>query len=141
MESREDKSLFQNHIFTFKISSFTTFIFSLTIFCFFIKFNDFPSKIGPPKPKNSKFLFRGVVGRIIRDSFFPCRSKRFSKSCTGRKITKSHEVGSVVLLLCKLSQKFRWVVGVPWASESGSQGENINTSVGVQGVLAPKIEE
>ena len=32
------------------------------------------------------------------------------------------------------------MVGVPWASESGSQGENINTSVGVQGVLAPNID-
>ena len=34
MESREDKSLFQNHVFTFKISRFTIFIFLLIILWF-----------------------------------------------------------------------------------------------------------
>ena len=41
MESREDKSLFQNHVFTFKISSFTTSTFLLIIYDSFIKTNDF----------------------------------------------------------------------------------------------------
>ena len=47
MESREDKSLFQNHVFTFKISSFTTSIFLLIILLFFIKIHYFLNKIGP----------------------------------------------------------------------------------------------
>ena len=47
MESREDKSLFQNHVFTFKISRFTIFIFLLIILWFFIKIISFSSKIGP----------------------------------------------------------------------------------------------
>ena len=47
MESREDKSLFQNHVSTFEISSFTTFISLLIILCFFLKMNDFLNKIGP----------------------------------------------------------------------------------------------
>ena len=47
MESREDKSLFQNHVFTFKIPRFTIFIFLLIILWFFIKIIIFLSKIGP----------------------------------------------------------------------------------------------
>ena len=41
MESREDKSLFQNHVFTFKISSFTTFICLLIFLSFLIKILNF----------------------------------------------------------------------------------------------------
>ena len=47
MESREDKSLFQNHVFTFKISRFTIFRSLLTILRFFIKIINFLPKIGP----------------------------------------------------------------------------------------------
>ena len=37
MESREDKSLFQNHVFIFKISTFTTSICLLIILLFFMR--------------------------------------------------------------------------------------------------------
>ena len=43
----ENKSLSPNHVFVFKISSFTTSIFLLIILWFLIKINDFLSKIGP----------------------------------------------------------------------------------------------
>ena len=63
MESREDKSLFQNHVFIFKITSFTTFVFSLIIIWFFIKITVLLSKIGPIRalwahmgPNRNKFL-------------------------------------------------------------------------------------
>ena len=43
----EYKSLSPNHVFTFKISRFTIFIFLLMILWFFIKIINFLNKIGP----------------------------------------------------------------------------------------------
>ena len=60
MESREDKSLSQNHVFTFKISSFTTSIFLLIILCFLIEINDVLNKIGAHNLKNRSFYSGGL---------------------------------------------------------------------------------
>ena len=43
----ENKSLSPNHVFTFKISRFTIFIFLLILLWFFIKIISFLSQIGP----------------------------------------------------------------------------------------------
>ena len=43
----ENKSLSPNHVFTFEISRFTIFILLLIILWFFIRINNFLSKIGP----------------------------------------------------------------------------------------------
>ena len=64
----EDKSLSQNHVFTLKNSSFTTFIFLLIILCFFIKIINFLSKIGPLWAHKSPY---GPIGaHLFRKSSF-----------------------------------------------------------------------
>ena len=47
MEWREDKSLSQNHVFTFKIFKFYDLYMFITIFMIFMKINDFLNTIGP----------------------------------------------------------------------------------------------
>ena len=49
MESREDKSLSQNHVFTFLNFKFYDFYIFINNFIIFIKINEFLSKIGPHK--------------------------------------------------------------------------------------------
>ena len=86
MESREDKSLFQNHVFTFKISRFTIFIFLLIILWFFIKIINFLAKIGP------LWAHKGPMGipRKLELSFGEgCRQESQHKSEMKNEITYS----------------------------------------------------
>ena len=47
----ENKSLSPNHVFTFKIPRFTTFIFLLIILYFLLKLMIFQTKLGPYGPQ------------------------------------------------------------------------------------------
>ena len=61
--------------FYFKISRFTTSIFLSIILWVFIKINVFLNKSRIPQPKNSKFLFRGVVGYAFNMFLLPAPHK------------------------------------------------------------------